>query len=154
MIFVSLVPKHEIEKVWPKIRKFVASIEFVSEGRATVTSIFNSLMEDRYLLWVVFDFNEETKQTEFKAFCCTSIKQYPGKKMLHLDYIGGKNMRSWRSQLDDTLASFSASQECNGIESIGRMGWGISARKLGWKPKYILYEKEFVAPAALQEMKH
>lgn len=149
MIFVSLVPVHEVQRVWPKIRQFVIGVEEVSDGRTTVTEIFSDIMEGKMLLWVIFEHNIEAVNTEFMAFACTSIREYPKKRMLFIDYIGGDHMDKWLGNLNETLSTFGASQECDGLEAVGRRGWERPLKNIGWGPVYTIYEKLFKAPKAL-----
>ena len=146
MIFVSLVPVNEVQRVWPKIRQYVANVEEVSDGRITITDIFSDIMEGKMLLWVVFDHSVDANNTNFMAFACTSIRDYPKKRMLFIDYIGGEGMDLWLGNLNETLSTFGASQECTGLEAVGRRGWERPLKSIGWKPVYTIYEKNFKAP--------
>lgn len=150
MIFVSLVPPSEVQGVWPKIRKYVVGVEEIADGRATVIDIFSDIMDGKMLLWVVFKTDPETNDTEFLAFSCTSIRDYPKKRVLFIDYIGGDNMDLWLGNLNETLSTFGASQECEGLEAIGRRGWERAIKKIGWLPVYTIYEKNFKAPSAFE----
>jgi hypothetical protein len=149
MIFVSLVPVHEVQRVWPKIRQYVVGVEEISHGRTNVTEIFSDIMEGKMLLWVIFEYNIEAANTEFMAFACTSIREYPKRRMLYIDYIGGDHMEKWIGNLNETLSTFGASQECDGLESTGRRGWERPLKNVGWTPVYTTYEKMFKAPKAL-----
>ena len=147
MILVSLVLPADVAKVWSKIRRFVSNVETVSAGRTTVTSIFTDLTEGRLMLWVVFDPSAGDKG--FKAFACTSIKNYPNKRMLNVDFVGGDNVSEWLGPLNETLSSFGAAQECVGLEALGRRGWKKLAKQHGWNPRYTMFEKIFRTPQQL-----
>jgi hypothetical protein len=152
MMLVSLVMPAEVPNVWAKIRKYVVNVEEVSRGRATVTDIFTNLTEGRLMLWVVFDPTGDNGKAKFVAFACTSIKQYPKKRMLHVDFVGGDKVETWLGALNETLSSFGAAQECVGLEAIGRRGWKHLAKKYGWNPKYTLFEKMFKTPEQLMNL--
>jgi hypothetical protein len=152
MMLVSLVLPADVPKVWAKIRKYVANVQTMSRGRATVTSIFTDLVEGRLMLWIVFDPTGDKGATKFVAFACTSIKEYPNKRMLHVDFVGGEDVNVWLGALNETLSSFGAAQECVGLEAIGRRGWKHHARKYGWNPKYTLFEKMFKVPDQLMNL--
>jgi hypothetical protein len=152
MMLVSLVLPADVPKVWAKIRKYVANVEGMSRGRATVTSIFTDLVQGRLMLWVVFDPNGPNKEARFVAFACTSIKEYPSKRMLHVDFVGGEKVEEWLGIINETLSSFGAAQECVGLEAVGRRGWKHLAKKHGWNPRYTLFEKMFKVPEQLTNL--
>lgn len=145
MINVSLVPYKEINNVWPKIRKFAAMVEEEAAGRVTIDDIYNDLIDGKYLLWVAF---EKTDDGEiiFRSFACTSVKFYPNKRMVFIDYLGGEHMEKWVEAMEETVSNFAASQECDGIEFVGRKGWEKPFNKMGWKTKYYVIEKVFSNP--------
>lgn len=147
MIYCSLVPTDEVVKVWPRIRRYVIDVDTVANGRTSIDVILDELLHRKRLLWVVFDHDGDG--ADFMGFAITSINFYPGKRMLSVDYLGGERMSDWLTKLDSILSEFGCSQECNGIEAVGRKGWERELGKIGWTTKYIVAEKIFVPPEAI-----
>jgi hypothetical protein len=104
-------------------------------GRYDVDDIFDSVTQYNHQLWVAFD---ETK--DIKGAVVTAIKQYPRKKYLDLVFIGGDDAIQWKDPMLKMLQHWAFDNECDGIESSGRMGWGRVFKDDGYKMLWQTYE--------------
>lgn len=148
-LYTSLIPTNQVNSVWPHIRRYAQQVEAVSDGRTSLDTMYDDLVNNRKLLWVVFDSHDE--ETVFLAFAITSIRHYPGKRVLSVDYLGGEEMDKWIVSMSDTLSNFAANQDCTGLEAVGRFGWQRALTKLGWSPKFVICEKVFTVPEAIRK---
>lgn len=146
----TFIPTHELSleafsDIWIKILPLVRKLVARGGGRVTELSLMEECRTGQAQLWVCFD--KETK--EIPAFIATKIKQYPTKRLLSFEYIGGENLESWFDQAHNTICDWAKIPEasggpgCTGAEAIGRLGWQRVLRVRGWSNPYSIYEKMF-----------
>lgn len=88
------------------------------------------------MLWLVMD------GSEVLAALTSRVIEYPGRRAMALDWVGGKHMRKWLPLVLNTLQKYATDCECKHIEGYGRKAWGRILQKYGWKPEYIAYRME------------
>lgn len=139
-MFCTLVPHEGLNAVWLQmidlVRKFVPE----AHGRATEMSIYRELVMKETQLWVAFD-----DEKKIVAFVVTRINTYPTKRMLGYEYIGADDHRlgDWFDEMHDLTARFAKDNNCQGVESVGRIGWTKVLRRKGWHPAFVIYEQNF-----------
>ena len=99
--------------------------------------ILTGVYEGMYALWVVM--NEDDK---IIAAFTTRLIQYPRRRALALDWVGGTQMKEWEDQLIDTMKRYGNELGCSHLEGYGRKGWGRALKKYGFYPEYIAYRME------------
>lgn len=134
---ISLVPDDKLTLVWKQCEKHLHKSCNRSNGRALPEDIFYDCLNKQASLWIIFD-----KET-LDIFGCsiTKIVEYPtGKRMLNIDHIGGKKMNEWIDRGLQVINKWARSNECVGIEGIGRAGfWNrLKIEKAGKKQQYFL----------------
>ena len=138
---ISLVPSDKLTLVWEDCEKHLQKSCKRSNGRALPQDIFYDCLNQKASLWIIFD-----KET-LDIFGCaiTQIAIYPtGKKMLNIDHIGGKKMDEWIDRGLEVINKWAKSNECVGIEGIGRAGfWNWIKDRQGWEKTAIFFEYEF-----------
>ena len=72
----------------------------------------------------------------------TRLIQYPRRRALALDWVGGTQMKEWEDQLIDTMKRYGNELGCSHLEGYGRKGWGRALKKYGFYPEYIAYRME------------
>jgi hypothetical protein len=134
MIEVSLVPVEYIDTCWDKVEKFVDKAAKYTYGRYTTNNIYDMVKEGDYQLWVAYD------GKDFKGVVVTNILTYPQRKLLGMQFCGGEELSTWKTQMLDLLKRFARDSGCEGIESTGRPGWAKVFQNDGYKATWVTYE--------------
>ena len=134
---VSLVPQEAIGSVWKDVDEILKRAVDTVKDKSEVIDILTGVYEDMYALWVVM--NEDDKVI---AAFTTRLIQYPRRRALALDWVGGTQMKEWEDQLIDTMKRYGNELGCSHLEGYGRKGWGRALKKYGFYPEYIAYRME------------
>ena len=134
MIEVSLVPTEYVNTCWGKIESFVNDAVEATEGRNTAEDLYQMASNADNTLWIAYD------ESEFKGFVLTSINTYPYRKILAMNFCGGKEFNSWKTPIIDTLKRFAKDVGCDSIEAYGRKGWEKILKEEGYKSKFVTFE--------------
>ena len=134
MIEVSIVPAEYVNTCWEKIELFVNDAVEATEGRNTVEDLYQMANNAENTLWIAYD------ESEFKGFVLTSINTYPHRKILAMNFCGGKEFSSWKTPIIDTLKRFAKELGCDSIEAYGRKGWEKILKEEGYKSKIVNFE--------------
>jgi len=134
---VSLVPQEAIGSVWKDVDEILKRAVDTVKDKSEVIDILTGVYEGMYALWVVM--NEDDK---IIAAFTTRLIQYPRRRALALDWVGGTQMKEWEDQLIDTMKRYGNELGCSHLEGYGRKGWGRALKKYGFYPEYIAYRME------------
>jgi len=134
---VSLVPKEAVGSVWKDVDEILKRAVDTVKDKSEVIDILAGVYEDMYALWVVM--NDDDKVI---AAFTTRLIQYPRRRALALDWVGGTQMKEWEDQLIDTMKRYGNELGCSHLEGYGRKGWGRALKKYGFYPEYIAYRME------------
>ena len=134
---VSLVPQEAIGSVWKDVDEILKRAVDTVKDKSEVIDILTGVYEGMYALWVVM--NEDDK---IIAAFTTRLIQYPRRRALALDWVGGTQMKEWEDQWVDTMKRYANELDCSHIEGYGRKGWGRALKKYGFYPEYIAYRME------------
>ncbi len=134
---VSLVPQEAIGSVWKDVDGILKRAVDTVKDKSEVIDILTGIYEGMYVLWVVM--NEDDK---IVAAFTTRLIQYPRRRALALDWVGGTQMKEWEDQLIDTMKRYGNELGCSHLEGYGRKGWGRALKKYGFYPEYIAYRME------------
>lgn len=135
MMQVSLVPEDHVRTMWPKVKPHMERAAEYTYGRYDVDDILDSIIQYGHQLWIAFD-----KTKTVKGAVVTVMKQYPKKKYLDLTFIGGDDALTWKEPMLKMLQHWAYDNDCDGIESSGRLGWGRALRNDGYKMLWQTYE--------------
>ena len=134
---VSLVPQEAIGSVWKDVDGILKRAVDTVKDKSEVIDILTGVYEGMYALWIVM--NEDDK---IIAAFTTRLIQYPRRRALALDWVGGTQMKEWEDQLIDTMKRYGNELGCSHLEGYGRKGWGRALKKYGFYPEYIAYRME------------
>ena len=135
-MMMSAVPKEAVSAVWADVARVMNKSVDTSNGKYHVDDLFHGIQSDLYVLWVIM---EEEKVI---AAITTRIIEYPGKRAMAMDWIGGSKMGKWLPVAQETLERFARDNNCTHLEGYGRKAWGRWLGKYGWNPEYIAYRME------------
>lgn len=130
------VPKKFVSSVWPDVVRVLEKSVATSNGKYDLADIYNGIIENDYVLWLVLDGDE------LVAALTTRIAVYPGKRGMALDWIGGSRMSEWLPSVQHVMTKYARDNECTHLEGYGRKAWGRWLAKYGWEPEYIAYRME------------
>ena len=88
----TAVPREAIDIVWKDVEKMLAKSVDTSKGKYYIQDIYNDLTKGFYNLWLVIDNNGKEKVI---AAITTRLIEYPNRKAMALDWVGGKRMNEW-----------------------------------------------------------
>ncbi len=134
---IKQVPIQYVPFVWPVIETFVKKAASYSGERTESEDIKNDCQNGTVFLWVAHDDEHETH-----GFVTGQFLEYPGMKVLALQFTGGRKLREWASDMWNTLESFARDNGCSKIEGAGRIGWLRFMKQFGCTPAFYIYEKD------------
>ncbi len=135
MITVSLIPHDHVEQVWPSVQPHMEKAAEYTYGRFTAEDILDSITQYDHNLWIAFNDDKE-----MIGAVVTRFLQYPRKKYLDLVFLGGDDGFSWKDPMLKMLQHWAYDNECDGIESAGRLGWSRVFKEDGYKALWQTYE--------------
>ena len=135
-MMISAVPKEAVNVVWADVSRVMQKSIETSNGKYYVDDVYHAIQTGMYSLWVIM---EEDKVV---AAITTRILEYPGRRALAMDWLGGSKMKEWLPIVQETMESFARDNKCNHLEAYGRKAWGRWLGKYGWEPEYIAYRME------------
>ena len=145
---MTAVPPSELRKNWPTVAPLLAPAIGFSNGRISLSSVFDWLVDQRYILWLAYKSYETYNldgQTKISAAFVTRESNYPCRKMLTIDLCGGTDMEQWVSEADRVFRAYAVAAGLDGVELFGRPGWTRALKNLGWTGGTVLLETNLVA---------
>ena len=138
---ISLVPVGYVSTAIPGLLPYLVESEVWSRGRSKVDDILRFVLNGQMQLWVVFS-KEENK---LYGHIITEVKAYPQCKMLQVQYCAMEknHMQYVDDKMQELAEKFAKDMDCNGIEFIGRPGWGKHMKDYGYEVQSITYQKFF-----------
>ena len=133
---ITAVPIEGVDIVWEDAKRVLHKSVNTSAGKFEVEDLKQELKQGQLVLWLVMD------GSEVLAALTSRVIEYPGRRAMALDWVGGKHMRKWLPLVLNTLQKYATDCECKHIEGYGRKAWGRILQKYGWKPEYIAYRME------------
>lgn len=131
---VSAVPAEFVKQVWPDVKEYMQGAADYTYGRYDVEDILDSITDYDHTLWIAFDVEG------IKGAVVTNFIDYPRKRMLCMNFCGGVGVSDWQAPMLKLLQSWAKDNDCDGIESTGRMGWSKVFKSDGYKPLWQTYE--------------
>ena len=135
-MIITSVPKEGLDIVWEDVINVLTKSIETSKGKFRIEDIYRDV-ESGYLgLWLIMDGRKTI------AAITTRIIEYPNRKAMAMDWIGGSRMREWLPIAMKTLSKFSKENGCSHLEGYGRKAWSRWLQPYGWEPEYIAYRME------------
>jgi hypothetical protein len=131
---ISLVQPEYLDVVWPKVSEFIKRSVDYSYGRWSVEDVYRFISEGKMVLWIAHDNNS------IVAASVTIVSDYPSKKFLGIQFLGGSSMNMWKEDGLDIIKDFARKCGCDGIEVIGRKGFGKYLMENGFTMPYVTYQ--------------
>ena len=134
---ITLVPPDQVMYVWNDAKVHLAPAVDRCKGRWTTDHLCAALATGRSQLWIAF--GEDLK---IHGALTTEITQYPGKKMLSMHFLGGKDFDDWYPALLEMITRYARDCGCDALEGVARFGFWKWLKKDGFEKASIFYEKD------------
>lgn len=144
---VSLVPPEMLGYILEDIGPMIEIAADTTAGRYSDQDLYDHIASGKQMLWIAFDENPR----RIFGILTTNIVDYPSRRMLSVQVCSGDRIEDWVKQMILTLERFAHDQKCQGIEMVGRRGWGRMVGEHGWLPQHTVYEKFFTEQSNGQE---
>lgn len=131
---VSLIPTEHAEEVWNRTYDFMDQAARHTHGRYTAHDILDSITQYDHHLWVAF------VGEEIKGITITCFKQYPRMLCLDMVFCAGDEGMEWKAPMLKMLQHWAYDNDCERIESSGRIGWSKIFKDDGYKALWQVYE--------------
>jgi hypothetical protein len=135
-ITFGAVRMEHIDLVWPDARELLSPAVATVNGKLSTDDIYQHLKSGSLVLWIA------AEDMAPVAAITTRIIEYPGRRAMAMDWIGGSRMRDWLPLAHATLVAHAKQNKCEHLEGYGRKGWGRQLSSFGWKPEYIAYRMD------------
>ena len=133
---ITMVPPKYISTMWPDVKHQLGRAVARSHGRWSLEFLYVALLEGNQQLWLAFD---DDKQVD--GVGTTEVYQYPEKKMLAIQFLGGDRFNDWVWEMLDKFKSFGKDTGCSGIEATARMGFWKWLQQDQFERSYVVYER-------------
>ena len=135
----TAVPREATDIVWHDVSGLLNKAILTSNGKYHIDDIYRHINEGYYNLWLIID---EKKDEKLIAAITTRLIEYPSRRALALDWVGGNRMNDWLPIAMEKFISFAKDCGCSHLEGYGRKAWTKVLKKYNWKPEYIAYRME------------
>lgn len=134
-VSVSRVPPESVGYVWPKILPMIEKALKHGEGDSTTSEhVLSGIVNGKLILWAIH------KGPEIIAGLVLSVRTYPAKTTLVIEFAAGRDLDSWIEQIEHLLREFRDLISADTIECSCRAGLAHRLGKRGWKRKSIIME--------------
>ncbi len=134
---ITAIPSDKILMLWEEVSPMLAPAVERSHGRWTMEFLLDALRSGQQQLWIVFE-----GEQPIKGVATTEILVYPNRKMLGIQYLGGKDLDTWGFSFLEIIEDFAKAAGCSGIEGTARKGFWKWMKEYDYKDAYTVYEKE------------
>ena len=133
---ITMVPANYLKNLWPDVRTQLAKATKRSNGRWNIEFLYAAILNGNQQLWVAFD-----SKNNIDGVGTTEILQYPEKKMLAVQFLGGDKFNDWVWDMIDRFKDFGRDNDCGGMEATARMGFWKWLEQDKFSRSYVVYER-------------
>jgi hypothetical protein len=146
MSTIGMVPRDEIQNVWPVVSPMIEKAVEFAANRADMIDIFTEVLQRRLVMWAAFNDDKE-----IIGCALTRLVAYPMSRILVFEYLAGDDVDTWLDEGADVLNSYAFDQKCEWMECRGRFGWVPRLKKYGWEAKAVFFERRVIDPSKTEE---
>ena len=131
-----MVPPNYLNSLWPDVREQLARAIKRSHGRWNMEFLYASILNGNQQLWLAFD-----TDNNIDGVGTTEILQYPEKRMIAVQFLGGDRFNDWVWDMLEKFKDFGRDNDCTGIEATARMGFWKWLEQDDFSRSYVVYER-------------
>jgi hypothetical protein len=131
-----MVPPNYLNSLWPDVREQLARAIKRSHGRWNMEFLYASILNGNQQLWLSFD-----AENNIDGVGTTEILQYPEKRMIAVQFLGGDRFNDWVWDMLEKFKDFGRDNDCTGIEATARMGFWKWLEQDDFSRSYVVYER-------------
>ena len=109
---ITIAPANYLNALWPDVEEQLERAVIRSNGRWTMEVLFNVIANEQQQLWLAFD-----EEKNIDGVGTTEIVNYPNKKMLAVQFLGGDRFNDWVWEMLERFNKFAKETGCHGIEA-------------------------------------
>jgi len=133
---VTLVPPEHLHSLWFEVQGHLTPAVARSNGRWSMEFLYAAIVSGHQHLWLAFD-----EDKHINGVGTTEFIDYPCKRMLAVQFLGGSRMNDWCWEMVGRFNSWATDNGCQGIEATGRHGFWKWLKQDGFDRSYTVYEK-------------
>ena len=133
---ITMVPPNYLNSLWPDVREQLARAIKRSHGRWNMEFLYASILNGNQQLWLAFD-----TENNIDGVGTTEILQYPEKRMIAVQFLGGDRFNDWVWDMLEKFKDFGRDNDCTGIEATARMGFWKWLEQDDFSRSYVVYER-------------
>jgi len=133
---ISPIRPEFVDVLWPEVVRMLEPAVETSKGKFSIDDIRGEIGRGDLVLWVIL--SDKTPA----AFYTTRLIEYPNRRAMAVDWLGGSKILSWRDAALDEMEKHARANNCQHLEGYGRLAWGRMLKRRGWEPEYVAYRME------------
>jgi len=133
---ISPIRSEFVDVLWPEVVRMLEPSVETSKGKFSIDDIRAEIARGELVLWTI------SSDKVPVAFYTTRLVQYPGRRAMTMDWLGGSGVLSWRDAALDEMEEHARANGCQHLECYGRPAWGRILKQRGWQPEYVAYRME------------
>ena len=110
-MMITAVPREALRVVWGDVARVLGKSVETSNGKFHIDDVFRETDNGLYGLWLIID--DEQEGMNVIAAITTRIIQYPNRKALAMDWLGGSRMSEWLPLAQETLEKYAKECGCS-----------------------------------------
>lgn len=130
------IPKDRLAGAWPVVGPMLEKAVKTAEHKLDIDDVFAGAQAGAYVVWVIL------LDGEAVAAVTTRIIDYPKRKAMALDWVGGTRMKEWFGPAMRVMKDHARHNGCSHMEGYGREAWMRWIGKEGWRPAYVTFNME------------
>lgn len=127
-----------LPKVWQHVAPLLNKAVRLSPELIRINDVYDAALQGVYLFWVALD----EDSGEFVGVISTRIIDYPRRKALAMDFIGGSRMKEWLGMAQEEIENHARRNDCSHLEGYGRRAWLKFLEPHGWEQAFITFKKD------------
>ena len=129
-----------VKECWDEASRYLERACSTSDGRYDARSLRREVDGGFQTLWILY-----RGENEMIAAATTGFANYPLKKYLTITFLGSNDEGGWYKHRDiiiDAFKDWAKSNNCSGIELVGRKGWIKALSCFGFRQTSMTIEME------------
>jgi hypothetical protein len=135
-IRISAIRPEFVDTLWPEVVRLLEPSVETSRGKYSIGDVREAVLSGELVLWLVW------KDDRPVAFYTTRLIEYPNRRAMAMDWVGGNGIFSWMDAALSEMEAHARRNGCQHLEGFGRLAWGRLLKRRGWEPEYVAYRME------------